>query len=60
MPAARRGPHTYRFSLYALDQQMEIPAAPPFAQLDAVEATTDGASVTATYDRACTAMASLP
>ena len=51
-PAGER--HTYEFTLYALDQQTELPTdAPPSEQLDAIRAAAIGAStVTATYERA--------
>ena len=51
-PAGER--HTYDFTLYALDQQTELPTdAPPSEQLDAIRAASIGAStVTATYERA--------
>ena len=51
-PAGER--HTYEFTLYALDQQTELPTdAPPSEQLDAIRAAALGAStVTATYERA--------
>lgn len=50
-PAGER--HTYEFTLYALDQQTELPTdAPPSEQLDAIRAAATGAAtVTATYER---------
>jgi Raf kinase inhibitor-like YbhB/YbcL family protein len=46
-PPPGEGPHTYRFSLYALDHKLEIASRSPAA--DAIEAITDSALATATY-----------